>query len=160
MAVGISTWKATGIKWCPTCKVEKALSEYTILKSGKRKGHPVGACKECRTVLHKNRKRKDPSIYERVEWPCKLKRLYGITVEQYDDILAKQDGKCAICGSESLYSRSYKSTARAKLSVDHCHATGKIRGLLCTRCNRALGLIGDNIETALRMSEYLKRYLA
>lgn len=160
MAMGISTWRQTGTKWCPTCKVEKPLAAYTVYKIGKRKGHPAGSCKECRTVLHKTRKRADPTIYERIEWPSKLKKLYGITVEQYDTLLAEQNGACAVCGSKSSYSRNYRSTARAKLSVDHCHATGKIRGLLCTRCNRALGLIGDNIETALRMSEYLKRYLA
>jgi hypothetical protein len=157
---GISTWKQTGLKWCPTCKVEKSLNAYSVYKTGERKGHPAGACKDCRAALHKTRKRADPTIYERIEWPCKLKRLYGITVEQYDELLAKQNGCCAVCGSGSSYSRNYKITKRAKFSVDHCHATGKIRGLLCTRCNRAIGLIGDNIETALRMSEYLKKHLA
>jgi len=156
----VSTWRQTGVKWCPTCKVEKPLSAYTIVKSGKRKGHPAGACRDCRTELHKTRKRKDPSIYERIEWPCKLKRLYGITVEQYDNILSEQKGRCAICGSESSQSRSYKLVGRAKFSVDHCHTTGKVRGLLCTKCNRALGLMNDSIESVLRMAEYLKKHLA
>jgi hypothetical protein len=160
MPIGISTWRETGVKWCPACKVEKLLDSYSICRSGKRKGHPAGACKECRTVLHKTRKRADPTIYERIEWPCKLKKLYGITVEQYDSLLAEQKGCCAICGSTSSYSRNYKNTARAKFSVDHCHATGKVRGLLCTKCNRALGLLNDSIESVLRMSEYLKKHLA
>ena len=160
MFLNRSTWKETGRKWCPSCKVEKELTEYTITRSGKRKGHPAGSCKACRTALHKTRKRKDPSIYERIEWPCKLKRLYGITVEQYENMLAQQDGKCAICGSKDSYSRTYKTTKVSKFAVDHCHASGKVRGLLCTRCNRALGLIGDNYEAALRMVEYLKKHLA
>ena len=160
MPIGISTWRETGVKWCPACKVEKPLDSYSICRSGKRKGHPAGACKECRTVLHKTRKRADPTIYERIEWPCKLKKLYGITVEQYDTLLAEQKGRCAVCGSTSSYSRNYKNTARAKFSVDHCHATGKVRGLLCTKCNRALGLLNDSIESVLRMSEYLKKHLA
>jgi hypothetical protein len=158
--IGISTWRETGVKWCPACKVEKLLDSYSICRSGKRKGHPAGACKECRTVLHKTRKRADPTIYERIEWPCKLKKLYGITVEQYDTLLAEQKECCAVCGSTSSYSRNYKNTARAKFSVDHCHATGKVRGLLCTKCNRALGLLNDSIESVLRMSEYLKKHLA
>ena len=160
MLARVSTWQQTGVKWCPTCKVEKPLSAYTIVKSGKRKGHPAGACKDCRTELHKTRKRNDPSIYERIEWPCKLKRLYGLTVEQYDNILSEQKGRCAICGSESSQSRSYKLVGRAKFSVDHCHTTGKVRGLLCTKCNRALGLMNDSIESVLRMAEYLKKHLA
>lgn len=158
---GASSWKITGIKLCPTCKAEKTLDSYSVYKIGKRKGHPAGSCKECRNLLHKDRKRKDPSIYERVEWPSKLKRLYGITVDQYESILKSQGGVCAICQSKSSYSRGYKkiSPEKTKFSVDHCHATGKVRGLLCSRCNRALGLIGDSIESALRMSEYLKKHL-
>lgn len=160
MPIGISTWKQTGTKWCPTCKVEKPLSAYTIYNSGKRKGHPAGYCKECRIVLHKTRVRSDPTIYERIEWPHKLKKLYGITVEKYDALLAEQKCVCAICGSNSSYSRNYKNTRLAKFSVDHCHATGKIRGLLCTKCNRALGLMNDSIESVFRMAEYLKKHLA
>jgi len=160
MPIGVSTWRTTGIKWCPTCKVEKPLDAYTILKRGARKGHPVGACKQCRTVLHKTRKRKDPTIYERIEWPAKLKSLYGITREQYDALLAEQKGCCAICGSAASYSRNYKFTGLAKFSVDHCHTTGKVRGLLCTKCNRALGLLNDSIETVLRMAKYLRKHLS
>lgn len=160
MGVGKATWKLTGIKWCPACKEEKSLVAYSVVMSGKRKGHPAGACKECRAALHKTRKRKDPSIYERIEWPSKLKRLYGITREQYDEMLAAQDGKCAICGSKDSYSRGYKITKISKFSVDHCHTTKKVRGLLCTKCNRALGLINDSIETVSRMAEYLKQHAA
>ena len=160
MPTGVSTWKTTGAKWCPTCKVEKPLGAYTILKSGARKGHPVGACKSCRSVLHKNSKRKDPTIYERIEWPAKLKSLYGITREQYDSMLKEQDGRCAICKSKDSYSRNYKTTKVSKFAVDHCHTTGKVRGLLCTKCNRALGMVSDSIETVLRMAEYLRKHLS
>lgn len=156
-----SSWKETGIKLCPTCKKEKTLDFYSVYKIGKRKGHPAGSCKECRSLLHKNRKRKDPSIYERIEWPSKLKRLYGITVDQYEAILKRQGGVCAICKSRSSYSRNYKTVSpeKAKFSVDHCHTTGKVRGLLCSKCNRALGLINDNIESVFRMADYLKKHL-
>lgn len=155
-----SSWKETGIKLCPTCKTNKTIDCYSVYKIGKRKGHPAGSCKDCRNALHKNRKRKDPSIYERIEWPSKLKRLYGITVDQYESILNDQNQVCAICQSKNSYSRKYKliGPEKTKFSVDHCHVTGKVRGLLCSRCNRALGLIGDNAESAQRMSEYLKKH--
>jgi hypothetical protein len=58
-----------------------------------------------------------------------LKRRYGITVEEYDELLSQQEGRCAIC---------YRIVEET-LCVDHNHVTGKIRGLLCTRCNRSLG---------------------
>lgn len=62
-----------------------------------------------------------------------LKKQYGITPEQYATILYKQDGKCAIC-----------KTNRAKMCVDHCHTTGVVRGILCTKCNLGIGLLCDN----------------
>lgn len=70
-----------------------------------------------------------------------LKRKYGITIEQYDEMLAAQGGGCAICGREPREDIS--------LHVDHCHITGAIRGLLCFRCNNAIGDFGND-EALLR----------
>jgi hypothetical protein len=67
----------------------------------------------------------------------KLKKRYGITLDEYADILAEQNGVCAICG----YAPS--STDKA-LAVDHNHITKKVRGLLCSWCNRGLGLFKDS----------------
>lgn len=65
-----------------------------------------------------------------------LKRKYGITLEYYDALLAEQDGVCSICGRAP--------TPGISLHVDHDHAIGEIRGLLCFRCNNALGDFGDD----------------
>jgi hypothetical protein len=63
----------------------------------------------------------------------RLKARFGITLEEYNLLLQEQEGVCAIC----------KRTEARRLAVDHCHATGQIRGLLCSGCNRLLGRIED-----------------
>jgi hypothetical protein len=73
---------------------------------------------------------------------------YGITVEQYDEMLATQSGVCAICAKTC-------ATGRA-LAVDHCHETGKVRGLLCARCNPMLGFANDNIDVLKAAIAYLE----
>ena len=80
-----------------------------------------------------------------VERNSRLKMKYGITQAQYDAMFLEQRGLCAVC-------RQHETTARwSSLCVDHCHETGKVRGLLCNRCNRAIGLMrdsGDLLQTA------------
>jgi hypothetical protein len=74
----------------------------------------------------------------------RLRNAYGITVEQFHEIRAEQQGRCAVCRRE------------AQLCVDHDHATGKIRGLLCRKCNAALGMFMDDHATLRRAIHYLK----
>ena len=82
---------------------------------------------------------------------------YGITRQQFEAILAAQHGVCAVCYRKETRYYSKKTRDRVRrLSVDHCHGTGKIRGLLCTACNTAIGALGDNIQTLLRMIEYIQ----
>jgi len=77
-----------------------------------------------------------------------IRRQYGITLAQYDDMLEQQDYKCAICGNED-------EVEGRKLAVDHCHTTGKVRGLLCGKCNRGLGLFYDNKALLEKAIKYL-----
>lgn len=79
-----------------------------------------------------------------------LRRGFGITLSDYEAMLAAQMGGCAICGAT-------KNNRGMRLSVDHCHATGQVRGLLCGPCNNALGLAKDNPERLRRMADYLER---
>lgn len=74
-------------------------------------------------------------------------RSYGITVEEYDAMLSSQGGGCYICGGQTDSKRA--------LDIDHDHRTGKVRGLLCSNHNRALGLLGDDPELLLTAHEYL-----
>lgn len=77
-------------------------------------------------------------------------RQYGMTPEEYDAMLAQQGGGCALCGAE----KGHNGTS---LAVDHCHRTGKIRGLLCTKCNTALGHFGDDAYGLRRVLAYIER---
>ena len=82
-----------------------------------------------------------------------LTRVYGITLADYYQMHEDQKGLCKICQTEGF---TMKSCHRLKLVVDHCHASGKVRGLLCHNCNRALGLLQDSIDNLDRAKEYLK----
>lgn len=76
-----------------------------------------------------------------------LKRKFGITVSEYQEMFDVQNGKCAICG---------KDDNGKSLSVDHNHNTGKVRGLLCRKCNTGIGLFNDNISLIYKAVRYLE----
>jgi hypothetical protein len=78
-----------------------------------------------------------------------MMHCYGLTLQQIDDIRLSQDNQCAICSQVFI--------PASVMRVDHDHATGKVRGLLCNRCNVALGIFGDTIQGVERVIEYLKR---
>lgn len=141
-------------KVCPACKVEKPRTEFTVYRTGKRVGHLAGRCKECRNADMRG-VQKSSVWYETVGRKSKLKRIYGITPEQYDAMLAAQGGGCAICHSKTPYSRGYKRAQSSAFCIDHDHVTGRVRGLLCTRCNRAIGLLNDNPAVIAQAALYL-----
>ena len=80
-----------------------------------------------------------------------LMRKFGLTRQDYDQMLCEQGGGCAICESENPGSKN-----KGQFSVDHNHETGEVRGLLCTRCNTALGSFKDNPEFLRRAISYLE----
>lgn len=81
-----------------------------------------------------------------------LVRSYGITIEDYEEMLDGQHFRCAICGKHA------SDESDRDLSVDHCHKTGKIRGLLCQVCNCGLGWVGDDPSVLLRAVAYLQKH--
>lgn len=89
------------------------------------------------------------------EWNRKyaLARSFGLTPEDYDRILASQNGVCAICGGN-------RAKRKMRLHVDHCHTSGLIRGLLCGNCNMGLGYFADSVEFLLAAVEYIRRVAA
>jgi hypothetical protein len=75
----------------------------------------------------------------------------GLTVQQFLDMLALQDGKCCLCEHVHV-----EGDARKSLVVDHCHRSGCIRGLLCHSCNRAIGLMKEDSERLRNAAQYLE----
>ncbi len=78
----------------------------------------------------------------------KLKNEFGITLDQYEQMLEEQTGSCAIC-------LDHQCNFNERLAVDHCHKTGTIRGLLCSNCNTGIGLLLDNPELLIAATAYL-----
>ena len=85
-----------------------------------------------------------------------LKANYGITLERYDEMLIEQCGVCKICGHFDIRMRKDGVSTIQRLAVDHCHKSGKVRGLLCSGCNGGLGLFRDDVDIIERALSYLK----
>ena len=82
-----------------------------------------------------------------------LKRRFGITLHEYGQLMVKQGGKCAICGTDEGGTRLGEVKA---LAVDHDHKTGRVRGLLCESCNQGIGKLKDDVEILQKAIDYLK----
>ena len=135
-------------KICARCNIEKPFSDFH--KNHKTKDGLNCYCKRCRSIEEKKRADK-PGHKERV-YNNSLMRMYGIDINRYNQILESQNYTCAICGSTETGGRGKKH-----FSVDHCHTTKKVRGLLCKSCNIMLGEAKDNPRTLSRAIEYLER---
>lgn len=88
---------------------------------------------------------KNRAHYLKMKRKWMLKGKYNMTPQEYEDMVLKQDGKCAIC----------QEIPERKLHVDHNHSTREVRGLLCTRCNTAIGLLRENTAFLLAAIKYL-----
>ena len=136
---------------CTACKTEKLLSEFPIRKTH-RPGKPVSQCTACKVAYNRTYRIENREKVIDTERRSKLKATYGITPEQYELMLERQSGKCAICAAK-------KPGGRTKLFfIDHCHTKGHIRGLLCMRCNTGLGLFFDNPKFLSNAATYLKEH--
>lgn len=111
------------------------------------------ACKECsKTAVYSYRSTEQGRIsYARSRVAGRLK-TYRITHQDYAAMEARQDYRCAICRQPEKTGRG--GTIR-RLCIDHCHTTGRVRGLLCSDCNQGIGKLGDDASRILRAYEYL-----
>ena len=154
-------------KTCTKCGVEQDISCFG--KDGSKRTGLSPHCRGCRAIqsrrYYEANKEKcnetsikgyrdvcDTQEYKVARRKAYMKRTYGITPEDYDSRFIEQGGRCGICGKHQIaLSRS--------LVVDHCHHTGKIRGLLCHVCNVGIGALGDSadlLKNALRYLEITK----
>ena len=103
--------------------------------------------------LNAARKAEDPAAYNAAVRRWNLKKVHGITPDEYDEQSHAQGGLCAICKRpESAVDNSGNPR---RLSVDHDHATGEKRGLLCANCNHVLGKVGDDVTLLANAIAYL-----
>lgn len=137
-------WSGITTKQCARCGETKPLDAFFRNPTGG--AGRTSICKPC-TTIRKREYARSPKGHVVVR-SRRLKYTYGITLAKYEQILTAQNGACGICG---------RITSKA-LHVDHDHETGKIRGLLCNRCNLGLGLFDDSALVLLRASRYMSQY--
>jgi hypothetical protein len=136
--------RAVPLRRCTDC----GTTDDSRLMHSRRTGRALNLCKECKSKRTKVWRSQPASRKRQVAIRRRsLLAAFGITLEQYDEMLAAQGGGCAICGRACL-------TGRA-LAVDHDHETGVVRALLCVICNRYLGVV-ENFGT--QAGAYLQRY--
>jgi len=89
------------------------------------------------------------------EWRKQSLKAYGMTVAEYDEMLVKQGGKCAVCVRPE---RKQRGDQILRLSVDHDHDTGEVRGLLCSTCNTGLGQFRDDPDLLISAAAYIMEH--
>jgi len=133
-------------KVCSKCRKRKKVSSFF-----KRKADPDGYaiwCKQCAYAYGTQWRKANPNRLRNYA----LKRFYGCTWKQREKMAIKQNYKCLIC------EKSEEALTKI-LVVDHCHKTGKIRGLLCNNCNNGIGYLKENMKSLKNATKYLKRFL-
>jgi len=153
-------------KRCTKCKKFKVLSEFC--KNVHAKDKHNFRCKTCCSEQQKVFNRKHPKYQQgqvqkwnknnpekrhKHQLRCHYKRMYNLSLEDLNEMFLNQNNKCAICGIDQKDLKKRKG-----LAVDHNHKTGKIRALLCGKCNRALGGFNDDIILLEKAILYLKKY--
>ena len=156
------------MKVCTKCQLNKNLTDFYFNSS---RNNYKSVCKICEraykkkiraTPKHKeyirvyNKKWREQNKEKLALWnetkerSNRIRRTYGITEEQYNNLSEIQNHCCAIC-------KTHKNELPKPLYVDHCHDTGTIRGLLCQKCNSGIGLLKDSIEILENAVSYLKK---
>jgi len=143
------------MKTCTKCGKTKPLQEFTKNHRGKN-GYSTW-CKACH-VENSERWRKDPKnkgVVRKTAWKARIKAEFGLTEDAYEKMLSWSEGGCAICGERP----GIEGRWHQRLAVDHNHATGAVRGLLCVNCNHGLGKFKDSkrlLRVAIAYLEYFE----
>lgn len=152
-----------GLKFCKPCSTVKPISDFPIDRV-RADGH-YSYCKPCcserskRILAVRKSTPEGKASLRRVQRRRALKEIYGLTVEDYDRMVAEQNGLCAICGEPETSAAPNTNGAVRVLSIDHDHVTGSVRGLLCHRCNVVLGLSNEDPDRLEMAARYLRSWL-
>jgi hypothetical protein len=139
-------------RWCQDCRATREIArgqeriavrrchtcQAPVPEAARKPGTTV--CDNCRAE-----KRRDRQAYER----RRSLRKYGLTQEQYDQLLASQAGRCAACGTDEPGAKGW--------CIDHCHKSGRVRALLCSRCNVILGWVDEDPAVLRSLADWLER---
>lgn len=123
-----------GVRTCKSCGEEKPLDSYP--RHSSCYGGVSRTCRGCKT--NKSRERR-----------------YGVNAADYDKMFQRQGGKCAICGTTNPATHQSKG-GKSSFCVDHCHETGKVRGLLCGYCNTGIGKLRDDPDILRKAAQYIE----
>jgi len=145
-------------KMCRRCGDTKPHSEFSLASRETETRNAVyrSACKACCSDRAKQWFKDNPERTSANRRKFNLAKNYGITVEEYNALLRRQSGVCGICGKDEPAEHG-RTGKQFRLAVDHCHETGVVRGLLCQKCNRAIGLLGDDPQALRKAISYLLR---
>ena len=141
----------TLMKVCSTCGKKKNKDQYYFRSDSKKLR---SQCKQCVSASRSRKWKSSEDFREKGylrsrKWA--LENYYGLSPEEYENLLKEQDGGCAICGVPS------EDNGRL-LAVDHNHSTLSVRGLLCNSCNLGLGYLKDNVDNLKSALKYLEKY--
>lgn len=136
------------MKKCSKCKQYKDLKEFN---SGGGAHGKHAYCKPCNNISRMESVRKNGQRDRSKESSRNrsIKNKYGITTDQFAEMLVSQRGRCAICGGVEM---------SGPMNIDHCHETGRVRGLLCSKCNHLLGNARDDQEILNAAIVYLSKF--
>ena len=147
-------WNSVG-RVCTVCGVFKEWESFSWKRSKRYKDssklHQLKQpkCKDC--ALIETSSWRESQSQERLR-DLYYKRMYRMSLENFNYMFTSQKGKCKLCNKDL----SLLNNNPERAVVDHCHTTGKVRGILCNECNRGLGYFRDNSEALFRASIYIK----
>lgn len=172
-------------KICLVCRQEKSTTLFH--KAKKEKDGLQYSCIECSKKYHAKRyieqkekinkqtkkykeenkekmyaasllwKKNNPDKLKKYQRVSNLRKNFGISMEKYEQMLSDQNGLCAICKNPETFIH-HQTNEPARLSVDHCHKTNKIRQLLCRKCNNAIGLFKEDVKVIQNAINYLEAH--
>jgi len=162
---------------CTKCNQDKKDLEFAVEKR-RSDGSAVyrRECKKCRAEYARIRRKNNPEVDDRIkermrQWHeqnpdasythnlTKNLKQYGLTINEYNEMVFRQGGRCASCGIIPAGVEKRGRMPRViRLYVDHCHKTGRVRGLLCSGCNTGFGMLGDSVEKVEMLLRYAKKH--